>query len=33
LEVPACLVVTVADGLITRLDEYLDTATFAHLTL
>jgi len=32
-EVPACLVVTVAgDGLITRLDEYVDTAGFAHLS-
>jgi ketosteroid isomerase-like protein len=32
LEVPACLVVTVVDGLITRLDEYLDTAAVANLS-
>jgi uncharacterized protein len=32
LEVPACLVVTVVDGLITRLDEYIDTAGVAHLS-
>lgn len=31
-EVPACLVVTVTDGLITRLDEYIDTAGVAHLS-
>jgi ketosteroid isomerase-like protein len=32
-EVPACLVVTVGDdGLITRLDEYVDSAGFAHLS-
>ena|SRR5580765_352757 len=31
LEVPACLVVTVVDGLITRLDEYIDTAGVANL--
>jgi ketosteroid isomerase-like protein len=31
-EVPACLVVTVVDGLITRLDEYIDTAGVAHLS-
>ena len=31
LEVPACLVVTVVDGLITRLDEYIDTAGIANL--
>lgn len=32
IEVPACLVVTVVDGKITRLDEYLDTAQVAALT-
>ena len=32
LEVPACLVCTVVDGRITRLDEYLDTAHLAPLT-
>ncbi len=32
LEVPACLVCTVQDGRITRLDEYLDTAHLAPLT-
>jgi ketosteroid isomerase-like protein len=32
LEVPACLIVTVTDGKITRLDEYLDTAQVAALT-
>jgi ketosteroid isomerase-like protein len=31
-EVPACLVVTVADGLVTRLDEYIDSAGVAHLS-
>lgn len=31
LEVPACLVGTVADGKITRLDEYLDSAALAVL--
>ncbi|MBI1816725.1 MAG: nuclear transport factor 2 family protein [Deltaproteobacteria bacterium] len=31
LEVPACLVCTVQDGRITRLDEYLDTAHLAPL--
>jgi ketosteroid isomerase-like protein len=32
VEVPACLVVTVAGGRITRLEEYLDSAHVAHLT-
>ena len=31
LAVPACIVVEVRDGRITRLDEYLDTAAFAVL--
>jgi ketosteroid isomerase-like protein len=31
LEVPACVVGTVADGKITRLDEYLDSAALAVL--
>jgi ketosteroid isomerase-like protein len=31
LAVPACIVVEVRDGLVTRLDEYLDTAAFAVL--
>lgn len=31
LEVPACVVVTIENGLITRLDEYLDTAQTAAL--
>lgn len=31
IEVPACLVGTVQDGRITRLDEYLDTAQLAPL--
>ena len=29
--VPACLVVKIADGVITRLDEYLDSAAVARL--
>ena len=29
--VPACLVVTIADGVITRLDEYLDSAAVTRL--
>lgn len=29
--VPACLVVTIADGVISRLDEYLDSAAVARL--
>jgi uncharacterized protein len=32
IEVPACLIVTVVDGKVTRLDEYLDTAQVAALT-
>ena len=32
IEVPACLIVTISDGKITRLDEYLDTAQVAALT-
>jgi ketosteroid isomerase-like protein len=32
IEVPACLVVTITDGKISRLDEYLDTAQVAALT-
>jgi ketosteroid isomerase-like protein len=32
IEVPACLIVTVTDGKISRLDEYLDTAQVAALT-
>ena len=32
VEVPACLVVTVAGGRITRLEEYLDSAHVARLT-
>lgn len=32
LEVPACLVVTVADERIARIDEYLDTAALGPLT-
>ncbi len=32
LEVPACIVCTVVDGRITRLDEYLDSAQIAPLT-
>ena len=31
LEVPACMVVQVRDGLITRIDEYLDSAQVAVL--
>lgn len=31
LEMPACIVCTVADGRITRLDEYLDSAQTASL--
>jgi len=31
VEVPACLVVTVAGGPITRLEEYLDSAHVARL--
>lgn len=31
LEVPACIVCTVVDGRVTRLDEYLDTAQVAPL--
>jgi ketosteroid isomerase-like protein len=32
VRIPACIVVTVdADGLVTRLDEYLDSASFAAL--
>jgi ketosteroid isomerase-like protein len=31
-EVPACLVVTVAGGLITRLDEYIDTSGLGYLS-
>jgi uncharacterized protein len=31
VEVPACVVATVEDGLITRLDEYLDSAAVAAL--
>lgn len=31
LDVPACIVCTVADGRITRLDEYLDSAQTASL--
>ena len=29
VEVPACIVTTIADGRITRLDEYLDSAAVA----
>jgi ketosteroid isomerase-like protein len=32
LEVPACLVVTIAGDKITRIDEYLDTAQLSPLT-
>ncbi len=32
LEIPACIVCTVVDGRITRLDEYLDSAQIAPLT-
>ncbi|MEO5900235.1 MAG: nuclear transport factor 2 family protein [Ilumatobacteraceae bacterium] len=32
IEVPACLIVSITDGKITRLDEYLDTAQVAALT-
>lgn len=32
VRVPACIVGTVADGAITRLDEYLDSAAVAELT-
>jgi len=32
VEVPACLVVTVEDGTIRRLDEYMDAAALAPLT-
>lgn len=32
VEVPACLVVTVDEGRITRLEEYLDSAHIARLT-
>lgn len=31
-EIPACIVVTVTDGRITRLDEYLDSAHIARIT-
>jgi ketosteroid isomerase-like protein len=31
VELPACIVATVADGLITRIDEYLDSAQAAQL--
>ena len=31
VEVPACIVVTIADGHITRLDEYLDSANVAQI--
>ena len=31
-EVPACVVATVADGRITRIDEYLDSAHVARIT-
>lgn len=31
LDVPACVIVTVADGRIARIDEYLDTAQVAAL--
>jgi uncharacterized protein len=31
-EIPACLVVSVRDGRITRLDEYLDSAHIARIT-
>jgi len=31
-EVPACIVATVADGRITRIDEYLDSAHVARIT-
>jgi ketosteroid isomerase-like protein len=31
-EMPACIVVTCADGKITRLDEYLDSAHIARIT-
>lgn len=29
VEVPACIVISVRDGLVTRLDEYLDSASVA----
>ena len=29
VEVPACIVTTIRDGRITRLDEYLDSASVA----
>ena len=32
VEVPACIVATVRDGRITRLDEYLDSAAVAAIT-
>jgi ketosteroid isomerase-like protein len=32
VEVPACIVTTVRDGRITRLDEYLDSASVAVIT-
>ena len=32
VEVPACIVVRIADGHITRLDEYLDSANVAQIT-
>ena len=31
VEVPACIVVTIADGHITRLDEYIDSASVAKI--
>jgi uncharacterized protein len=31
VEVPACIVTTIADGHITRLDEYLDSAVVAQI--
>ncbi|MEN3273622.1 MAG: hypothetical protein V7636_2383 [Actinomycetota bacterium] len=31
-EIPACIVATVADGRITRIDEYLDSAHVARIT-
>ncbi len=31
-ELPACIVATCADGLITRIDEYLDSAHVARIT-
>jgi len=32
VEVPACIVATIGDGRITRLDEYLDSAALAAIT-